>query len=200
MEEKPTVTIDQSELYNLCSAIGLMTRVFDDWDKEIFADGHDISVPGLMVCVYMLDRSIGGELFKVAWGCFLDVSLKRRILSGTEREVVWPNWDLESLKSPRLTTLFDLAIILSAWNLAAKQDEFPPEMFLGPLFTLSGVIVEGVERGYNLEDERIRSSYEQQRKSLASSHGSEEEFSNALKEQFSSIQDALDSQRKHAQN
>ena len=196
----PTVDIDTAAVVDLASALGLMARVFEDWDKEIFAEPHDKAVSGLLVCTFLLDRSIGGELFKVAWGCFLDVAAKRRILPGTPKEVCWPNWDESTLESPELIALFDLGIILAAWNLAAKQDELPPEMFLGPLFNLAGFIVEGVERGYRLKEPRLQETYEAQRKSLASSHGSEEEFKMALEKQLSSIDDALQNLRKSALN
>lgn len=199
-QSRPTVDIDTAALYDLSSALGLMVRVFEDWDKEIFAEPHDKAVPGLLVCTFLLDRSIGGELFKVAWGCFLDVAAKRRILPGTPKEVCWPSWDEETLNHPELIAVFDLGIILSAWNFAAKQDEHPPEMFLGPLFNLAGIIVEGVEKGYHLQEKRLADAYEQQRKSLASSHGSEEEFKMALQKQLGSIDDALQNLRKSALN
>ena len=197
---KPTVDIDLPSLHDLSCAIGVMVRVFEEWDKEIFASPHDKAVPSLLVCTFLLDRSIGGELFKVAWGCFLDVAARRAILPGTPKEVRWPSWDEDSLEHPELSPIYDLAIILSAWNYAAKQDELPPEMFLGPLFSLSGVIVEGVENGYHLKDDKFRTAYEQQRVALASSHGSEEEFKIALQKQLGAIDDALQNLRKTTLN
>ena len=177
-----------------------MTRAFGDWDQTIFEQPHDLAVPGIMVAVFLLDRKLGGDFFKIAWVSFLDVAAKRRILPGTPKEVSWPSWDLSTLKYPELSTLHDICIMLAAWNFAAKQDDNPPEMFLGPLFTLSGVIVEGVERGYMLEDESTKKIYEEQRKKLASSHGSEEEFVQALKTQLESIASSLEDHRKGTQS
>ena len=194
-EEKPTISIDQAELYNLASAMGLMCRAFADWDETIFASPHDVRVPGMMVAVFLLDRKLGGEFFKIAYMSFLDVLVERGILLGTPKETLWPAWDEESLNHPDLIPLFDLCILLAAWNFAAKQDEHPPEMFLGPLFTLSGVIVEGLERGYYLSDEKTRDMYQKQRESLASSHGSQEEFVAALSKQLSAISDALEERK-----
>ena len=190
-EEKKTVEIDQAELYNLASVMGLMSRAFEDWDKSIFAEAHELSVPAIMVNVFLLDRKLGGDFFKIAWISFLDVASSRRILPDTPKEVRWPEWDKESLSHPEAIPLYDLCIMLAAWNFAAKQDEHPPEMFLGPLFTLSGVIVEGVDRGYFLQDEKSKKLYEEQRESLAKSHGSEEEFVAALSKQLSSIDETL---------
>ena len=194
-EEKPTVSIDQAELYNLASAMGLMCRAFADWDETIFASPHDVRVPGMMVAVFLLDRKLGGEFFKIAYMSFLDVLVERGILLGTPKETLWPAWDEKSLNHPDLIPLFDLCILLAAWNFAAKQDEHPPEMFLGPLFTLSGVIVEGLERGYYLSDEKTREMYQKQRESLASSHGSQKEFVAALSKQLSAISDALEERK-----
>lgn len=195
MDEKKTVDIDPSAVETLASAMGLLTRAFSDWDKDIFGDPHDLSIPAIFVCTFLLDRKLGGEFFRIAWASFLDVSCVRRLLPYTEKEVVWPEWDKESLEHPELVPLYDLAIMLTAFNLAAKQDEFPPEMYLGPLFSFSGFIVSGVNRGFHLEDEKTKNAYHAQRESLASSHGSPEEFKEALGKQLSSIAEAVDSRK-----
>ena len=199
-EEKPTVEIDQQELYNLASVLGLMTRAFEDWDKELFETPHEISVPAIMVAIFLLDRKVGGDYFKVAWASFLDVCAHRRILSGTPKEIAWPEWDPETVPHPEILPIADLGLMLAAWNFAAKQDEIPPEMFLGPLFSIGGAVMEGVERGYFLKDEKAKALYEQQRASLASSHGSEAEFKEALKAQLLSIDESLQNRRKKLQN
>lgn len=198
-EEKKTVDIDQSELYNLSSVMGLMTKAFEDWDKTIFEEGHELSVPAIMVAIFLLDRKLGGDFFKIAWISFLDVSTARRILPDTPKQVLWPAWEEETLSHPELIPLYDLCIMLAAWNMAAKQDDLPPEMFLGPLFSLAGVIVEGVDRGYLLQDEKSKKIYEEQRKSLASSHGTEEEFKEALKGQLNSIAESLQKRKESLQ-
>lgn len=195
MDEKKTVDIDPSAVETLASAMGLLTRAFSDWDKDIFDRPHHLSVPGIFVSTFLLDRKLGGEFFRVAWASFLDVASVRRLLPYTPKEVLWPEWDKESLEHPELIPIYDLAIMLAAFNLAAKQDEFPPEMFLGPLFTFSGFVVAGVNRGYNLEDEKTKTAYHSQRESLAASHGSPEEFKEALGKQLSSISDALESRK-----
>ena len=191
MDEKKTVSIEPASIENLASAMGLLSRAFSDWDRDIFENPHDLSVPGLFVSTFLLDRKLGGEFFRIAWASFLDVSCVRRLLPYTSKEVVWPEWDKESLEHPELIPIYDLTFILAAFNLAAKQDEFPPEMYLGPLFTFSGFIVSGVNRGFNLEDEKTKEAYHGQRESLASSHGSPEEFKDALAKQLSSIADAI---------
>lgn len=191
MDEKKTVSIEPASIENLASAMGLLSRAFSDWDRDIFEKPHDLSVPGLFVSTFLLDRKLGGEFFRIAWASFLDVSCVRRLLPYTSKEVVWPEWDKESLEHPELIPIYDLTFILAAFNLAAKQDEFPPEMYLGPLFTFSGFIVSGVNRGFNLEDEKTKEAYHGQRESLALSHGSPEEFKDALAKQLSSIADAI---------
>ena len=191
MDDKKTVDIDPSAVETLASAMGLLTRAFSDWDKDIFDPSHDLSVPTIFVSTFLLDRKLGGEFFRIAWVSYLDVASVRRLLPYTEKEVLWPEWDEESLEHPELIPVYDLAIMLAAFNLAAKQDEFPPEMFLGPLFTFSGFIVDGVNRGFYLQDEKMRETYHAQRESLASSHGSPEDFKKALGQQLSSIADSL---------
>ena len=199
-EEKPTVDINQEELYNLASVLGLMTRAFKDWDDSIFETPHEVGVPAIMCAIFLLDRKLGGEFFKIAWVSFVDVIAERAILVNTPKCVRWPEWDPETLKHPDITPVADLCIMLAAWNFACKDDVNPPENYLGPLFSLAGVIMAGVERGFYLEDEKSRALYEEQRKSLASSHGSEEEFIAALKTQLSSIGDSLIERRKKLQN
>lgn len=195
MDEKKTVDIDPNAIETLASAMGLLTRAFSDWDKDIFDSPHSIAVPSIFVSTFLLDRKLGGEFFRIAWASFLDVSSVRRLLPYTEKQVLWPEWDEESLEHPELIPVYDLAIMLTAFNLAAKQDEFPPEMYLGPLFTSSGFIVAGVNRGFYLEDEKTREAYHKQRESLASSHGSPEEFKEALGKQLSSIHDSLEARK-----
>ena len=199
MDEKKTIDLDPNAIETLASAMGLLTRAFSDWDKDIFPSPHDLSVPSIFVSTFLLDRKLGGEFFRIAWASFLDVSSVRRLLPYTEKQVLWPEWDEESLEHPELIPVYDLAIMLTAFNLAAKQDEFPPEMFLGPLFTSSGFIVAGVNRGFYLEDEKMRDTYHHQRESLASSHGSPEEFKEALGKQLSSIHDSLQARKAELQ-
>ncbi len=195
MDEKKTVDIDPNAIETLASAMGLLTRAFSDWDKDIFGEGHSLSVPAIFVSTFLLDRKLGGEFFRIAWVSYLDVASVRRLLPFTEKEVKWPEWDESTLEHPELIPVYDLAIMLTAFNLAAKQDEFPPEMYLGPLFTSSGFIVAGVNRGFHLEDEKMRETYHAQRESLASSHGSPEEFKEALGKQLSSIADSLQARK-----
>ena len=140
MDEKKTVDIDPNAVETLASAMGLLTRAFADWDKDIFDNPHGLSVPSIFVSTFLLDRKLGGEFFRIAWVSYLDVSAVRRLLPYTDKEVLWPEWDESSLEHPELIPVYDLAIMLTAFNLAAKQDEFPPEMFLGPLFSFSGFI------------------------------------------------------------
>ena len=195
MDEKKTVDIDPNAVETLASAMGLLTRAFSDWDKDIFDEPHALSVPSIFVSTFLLDRKLGGEFFRIAWVSYLDVAAVRRLLPYTEKEVAWPAWDKESLEHPELAPVYDLAIMLTAFNLAAKQDEFPPEMFLGPLFSFSGFIVSGVNRGFYLEDEKTREAYHSQRESLASSHGSPEDFKEALGHQLQSIHDSLEARK-----
>lgn len=190
-ENKPTVDIEHSQIYGLTTVLGLMARAFEEWDASLFKTKHEISVPAILVAVFLLDRNLEGELFQAALATFFEVAGKRKILSGTPKEVPWPQWDEETLKHPELVPLYDLGIILAAWNLAARQDELPPEMFLGPLFSLAGIIVEGVDHGYFLEDEETRKTYYEQRERLAGSHGGEEGFKAALKAQLQSVFESL---------
>ena len=191
-DKKPTVDIEHSQVYSLATVLGLMTRAFEDWDKSLFEKPHERNVSALLVCVFLLDRDLQGELFQTAVASFFEVASKRGILLGTPKEVIWPEWDPSTLKHPELISIYDLGIILTAWNLAVKQDELPPEMFLGPLFSLAGIISEGVDHGYNLEDKTVREAYKDQRTRLASSHGGEEEFKKVLKAQLSSIAETLE--------
>ena len=199
--ERKTVDIDQAKLYDLATAMGLLCRAFSDWDKDLFEEeSHDLRVPTLMVATYLLDRKLGGDFFRVAWVSFLDVAVRRKILPSQEKEVVWPLWDEESLRHPELTPISDICIMLAAWNFAASQDEIPPEDYLGPLFTLSGVIVEGIEKGFCLEEERMKQIYDDQREKLAQSHGGQAEFEEALKKQLSAIHASLEERKKLSLN
>ena len=184
---RPTVDIDQKDLYDMASILGLMSRVFHDWDKTLFENGHEVHVPALFVATLLLDKKLGQEMLSAAYATFVDVMKKRKILVGSPKEVSWPEWEMESLSHPELSKVYDLGIILFAWNLASKQDELPPEMFLGPLFSCAGTIVEGIDHGYYLEDEKIAKTYEEQRLALSKNHGDEEEFMKALTRQLEAI-------------
>lgn len=194
-EKKPTVDIEHSQIYGLATVLGLMTKAFEDWDASLFDAPHDRSVSALLVCVFLLDRSLQGDLFQSATGTLFDVASKRAIMANSPKKVEWPLWDNSTLKHPELAPVYDLGIALAAWNLAAKQDELPPEMFLGPLFSLAGIISEGVDHGYYLEDKTTRKAYQEQRERLAQSHGGEEEFKKALKAQLESIASTLENMK-----
>ena len=197
MEEnkRPMVDIDQPTLYNMSSALGLMVRVIEDWDKELFELPHSVHVPTLLVTALLLDKSLGGGLFQAAWISLVEVAAKRKILEGKENEVTWPEWEEGSLRHPELSPVYDISLMLHAWNLAAKQDELPPEMFLGPLFSCAGTVVEGIDRGYFMEDENVKKTYQEQRHMLTEGHGGEEEFKKSLMNQLASIEQTLNSMK-----
>lgn len=198
--EKKGIDIALDDLYSLSTAMGLMSRVFVDWDQALFAEAHELAVPGLLVSTLLLDKRIGGDFFRVAWISYLDIVTVRKLLPNTPKVVAWPLWDETTLAHPDLKVLYDLCIMLAAWNFAARQDEYPPEDFLGPLFSLSGVIAEGVSKGYCLEEERLAKAYQEQRVKLASEHGSKEEFEEALRKQIESIASTLEMKRAGLRN
>lgn len=197
---RPTVDIDSTKLYDASCALGLIARVFADWDKELCGPCHEDIVSFALGTTIMLNRGAGQDIFPAVWGSVLDVLLARSAKLSSGKQVLWPEWDPESLKHPELTRLYDLGILIAAWNLALAQDEYPPEMFLGPLFSLSGFVVEGIDRGYCLEDEKSKEIYEQHRNSLVQQFSDEESFIASMKQQLESVAFAIENYRKTMQN
>ena len=189
------VDIDLRTADEVAASFGRLCRAFFDFDSEIFPSAHHISVPGVLVGVLMLDKRIGGDFLQVAFLTYLDVSLVRRIAPYSPKEVAFPAWDETTLEHPEIASLYDLAIILLAFNLAAAQDKYPPEMFIGPLLSLSGFVVDAVNRGFFLKTKEEEEAYQKARMDLAGNHGGPEKFIESLQAQLRSINEERDNRK-----
>ena len=194
-EEKKTVSIDQLDLLNQATAYGLLVRVLDDQNGRLFATKLSLGVPAIYTAVYLLDHNLGPEASRYATISFLDAHLYRDVLHTSPKRVPFPEWDPEDTFAPDCHPLADLFMLLYAWNLAAKQDELPPEEFLGPIFTLSGVVMEGLDRGFHVKDDNMRQLYSTYEEHFKSSMQNRADFDAKLREQFLALENLIEEAR-----
>ena len=195
-ENEKKVTIDQLDLLNQATAYGLMVKVLNDQNHRIFATPLELGVPLIFTAVYLLAPELH-EAMNAATISFLDCYLFRDVLHKSSRRVAFPEWDPEDTFAPDCHPVADVFMLLYAWNLAAKQDELPPEEFLGPIFTLSGVVMEGIDRGYHVKDENMQALYGKYEEHFRSSLKADSEFDTKLAKQFSSLANLIEEARKH---
>ena len=69
VNDKKTIDLDPNAIETLASAMGLLTRAFSDWDKDIFETPHSLSVPSIFVSTFLLIRS---NCFIVSLTCFFN--------------------------------------------------------------------------------------------------------------------------------
>ena len=199
-ENEKKVSIDQLDLLNQATAFGLLVKVLDDQNKRLFVEPLEIGVPIIYSAVYLLDHALGEGGSSSATMSFLDCYLFRDILHTSPKRVEFPKWDPEDEFAVDCHPLADLFMLLYAWNKAAKQDELPPEEFLGPIFTLSGVVMEGLDRGYHVKDENMQALYDRYNDHFKSSMKDQEHFDERLRAQFISLEKLIGEARRKEGN
>lgn len=188
MEEKKTVTIDQLDLLNHATAFGLLNKVLEEEDARLSPKPHMHETITLFSALFMLPKGLGNELWEAAAISMMDALKLRILMKGSKNEVVFPEWDPEDKDNAEIHKLCDVFFMEYAWTLLDRGAVDLPDHSLGALFTLSGVCVEGISRGYKVSDENMKELKEQYKETFYNSMGGGQDKEKALLSQLDSLE------------
>ncbi len=157
---KKTVSIDQLDLLNHATAYGLLVRVLEDEDARLsHPKPHPKEIIALFAALFMLPKGLGDALWQASAVSMMDAAKLRVLMPGSKNEVRFPEWDPEDKKNEDCHLLCDIFFMEYAWALLDKKEVDLPDHALGALFTLAGVSMEGIARGYHIDDKNMEGLY-----------------------------------------
>ncbi|MDY6430087.1 MAG: hypothetical protein SPL02_02785 [Bacilli bacterium] len=160
-DNEKTVSIDQLKLLDFATLFGVIIKALDDEDKRINANQlHSIETIVLLASSIMLPKGMSEEFWSSAILSIADALYFRTLASGSARPIILPPWDEQDHYKEDCHQFTDAFFILYGWKLAfndEKQIDFSD--YLGAIFTFSGVVLEGIYRGYHQEDENMKTLY-----------------------------------------
>ena len=159
MEENgKRVSIDQLEMLDHATGFGLFCKAILDFLPASASGKEKECIP--MLAASLMGRSLfGPDGFKALMIALADVAANRAILLGKKGEVRWPCWDPDDHFEEDCHPLCDAFFAYFSYYLYSQKKVSLPDDSLGAIFTLSGVALEGVARGYHLADENMKSLY-----------------------------------------
>lgn len=186
MGKEKRVQIDQSDMLNLATAFGLLCRACEDALPKS-AESRRMYIPALCSSC-LLKGSLGEDGFKALVIALVDVTVNRAVLEGSKDEVNWPHWDPEDHHEEDCHPLADVFFMAYAYRLYVKGAVELPDYSLGAIFTLSGIAVEGIARGYHLVDDNMKELYPNYRDAMAKFVGNHGDFGKDLESSLEGLE------------
>ncbi len=156
--QQQRIQIDQNEMLDYATGFGLLCRVCVDALPQKGAEKEKKMVPVLCGSV-MLAEKMGEDGFQALTLALIDASVNRAVLEGRKEAVHWPLWDPEDHHEEDCHPLADVFFMLYGYVLYAQGKIDLPDHALGAVFTLSGVALEGIARGYHCLDDNMKQLY-----------------------------------------
>lgn len=171
--EKNVVKIDQKEMDNFATCFGLLCRVCEDHLPKLATSSQSLMVP--VFCAAFLGRwlFVSPEGFNAFVSSLVEARMNRCVLKGRKNQVDFPDWDPEDHYEEDCHPLTDVFFSFYAHKLFADGVVELPEQSLGPIFTLSGLALEGIAKGYHLVGDEIKNAYSQYEEMLNGSFSTE---------------------------
>ena len=194
-EEK--VEIDQLELLDQATAFGLFCRVISDF-LPLDSTDEEKGAIGLLVGTLMIRPHLGSDGFKATAVAMADAKANRAVLSGSKGEVRWPLWDPDDHFEEDCHPLCDVFFAYYSYFLYSKKKVTLPDYSLGAIFTFSGVVLEGIARGYHAEDENMKELYPSFQEFIEKSFGRKEGTGVQLQSALQALNILVEARRKVA--
>lgn len=107
---------------------------------------HDPLAPLVLAARMLLPPEMPSNVTVSLFFSMIDAVKKRVIHSRAKEDIVFPPWDPDQTDLLDLYPIADAFIAMEAWVLAFSSDN-PPEDYFGPLFSVAGHVLFGVESG-----------------------------------------------------
>ncbi len=156
--EREKVAIDQLDMLDQATGFGLFCKVVEDMLPKNSNDEEKVMVPALVGSL-MGRMHFGNDGFKALLISLIDATVNRAVLLGTRNAVRWPSWDPEDHANEDCHPLCDVFFSYYSYCLYANKKVVVPDFALGPIFTLSGIAMEGIARGYHVVDDNMKELY-----------------------------------------
>lgn len=187
-KEEKTVSIDQLNLLDMATAFGLMAKVLEDEDKAIrFDDPHPRDLIALYDGVFFFPVRDDRFAFEAGIKSMMDILTHRALMSGSPKEIKIPEWNPEDHHAEDCHQLCEVFFVVYAWHLASKDQTLSPENAFGPVMTFSGVVLEGIDRGYHVSDDNMKDLYGDYKKRFHLSVGGEEQVKDLYMQQLDTL-------------
>lgn len=171
--DKSVVEIDQKEMEDYAKCFGLLCRVCEDNLPEETVPYERSFVPAFCACFMARGLFASHEGFNAFVSSSIEVTAQRCMLKNHKQRVDFPEWDPEDHHEEDCRPLADVFFCFYAHKLFASGAVELPEESLGAIFTLSGLALEGIAKGYHLTDEDVKKAYPQFEESLNKAFSSE---------------------------
>lgn len=158
--EREKVAIDQLDMLDQATGFGLFCKVVLDMLPVSSTDEEKAMVPALVGSL-MGRENFGNDGFRALLIALIDASVNRGVLLGTKNAVRWPSWDPEDRHNEDCHPLCDAFFSYYSYILYSQKKVTVPDLSLGPIFTLSGVAMEGIVRGFHVADDNMKELYPQ---------------------------------------
>ena len=156
--EREKVAIDQLDMLDQATGFGLFCKVVEDMLPANATEEEKTMVPALVGSL-MGRMHFGNDGFKALLISLIDATVNRGVLLGTRNAVRWPAWDPEDHHDEDCHPLCDVFFSYYSYYLYSQKKVVVPDFALGPIFTLSGVAMEGIARGYHVSDDNMHELY-----------------------------------------
>lgn len=155
------------------NCFGLLCRVCEDNLPEETTPFERFFVPVFVASFLGRSLFVSPEGFNAFVSSAIEASTHRCMLKNHRQRVDFPEWDPEDHYEEDCRHLADVFFCFYAHKLFSSGVTELPEQSLGAIFTLSGLALEGIARGYHLSDETMKNAYPQYEESLNGCFSSE---------------------------
>ncbi len=156
--EREKVAIDQLDMLDQATGFGLFCKVVEDMLPKNATSEEKQMIPALVGSL-MGRMHFGNDGFRALLIALIDAGVNRGVLLGTKNAVRWPAWDPEDHNNEDCHPLCDVFFSYYSYVLYSQKKVVVPDFALGPIFTLSGIAMEGIARGYHVVDDNMKELY-----------------------------------------
>lgn len=159
MNPNDTITLDPSKVEHDAMAFGILVRALEEENANVFSSAHSLPSLLLYAATYFLGKIPSEQLWLSAMLSTMNVIHERKLVLGkgeNSRVVSFPDWDPDELASIPHYPLADAFLSVETWRLAMQRNDYPPEDYLGPLFSIGGYVLDGIKKGHLAEEPEIQ--------------------------------------------
>lgn len=176
-ERKDEVSISSPLFYQYSSHLGLLVRFYEE---VVGKDTYPRVYLGILASLDLIGSTIPEEVFGFYCTCLYYAGKQRVVYDVDGSQTPIPPFDPNDPMCADCRELVDLALVQYAFMSSLEDKKHPLKDFLGPVFSFSGIGVEGVDDGYHQTKEEFKGYMDQVRAKVLSDEAAEMEYRNWL--------------------